>query len=66
MLENVPGACGASDGAKPDFGAVTTVQREVRGRDGGHALDAVERHDAVLQSNFELGFGLLHLLLANV
>ena len=30
------------------------------------ALDAVERHDAVLERHFKLGFGLLHLLLANV
>ena len=30
------------------------------------ALDAVERHDAVLERDFKLGFGLLHLLLANV
>ena len=30
------------------------------------ALDAVERHDAVLECDFKLGFGLLHLLLADV
>ena len=33
---------------------------------GAGALDAVERHDAVLERDFKLGFGLLHLLLANV
>jgi hypothetical protein len=38
-------------------------------REGGNAngaLDAIQGHDAVLESNFELRFGLLHLLLADV
>jgi hypothetical protein len=33
---------------------------------GSGALYAVERHDAVLQRDFELRFRLLHLLLADV
>ncbi len=60
LLEHVPDACGALHGAKPVFGCCSG------GAGGGHALDAVERHDAVLESHFELGFRLLHLLLAYV
>ncbi len=33
---------------------------------GFGALDAVEGHDAVLERNFELRFGFLHLLLADI